>query len=347
MIFQIESSCSFWAGWTHSIPGDELIPNSTSRAAGLLSSDQRLRARRPLHTNSAHQMRSLLAMSWRRRSSRVPLTSSSVTACDLLSSSQSATSRRSASHRRCHGFFSRMRASSSSRSPRSRCTDTSVTWDIATSVSLPLVAQNRQYSSGTSMRQRRAMRIGPLSTRNSSIDVTANSADEHSRVTQRTTRVSRCLRSAGAAPRATRLRCGSVQSASRRTSRPAPFPANTRVVCPSRSCDTHSECMAQCRVGLCTRRAGRRRCRALESLAPLGSRNPRRTARRAPSCSSFHICRESSRRLWRATASGCVARTPGVALYLSDDWEQLVAIGPTLRIAQCPRDDLLLIIGIF
>ena len=88
-----------------------------------------------------------------------------------MSSSHSETSRRSASHRRGSGFFSRMRASSSSRSPRSRRTDTSVAWDIATSVSLPLVAQYRQYPSGTSMRQRRAMRIGPLSTRNSSIDL--------------------------------------------------------------------------------------------------------------------------------------------------------------------------------
>ena len=105
------------------------------------------------------------------RLSRVSLTSStSVTACDCFSLSISLTKSRSASHKSCVGNFNWMRASSFSRSPSSRCTRTDwygAGYVIATSVSLPHVAENVRYFSGTWMRWTRAMR-GPLSIRNNS-----------------------------------------------------------------------------------------------------------------------------------------------------------------------------------
>ena len=122
-------------------------------------------------------MFSLVAISWRRSLSRISLTSNFMTACDWKSMSKSATRSRSASHRSNDGCFNWMRASSSSRSPRSRCirTDCSVYgFVIATSVSLPPLAENQLYCSGTWMRWTFAMR-GPLSTRNSSIDVELHS----------------------------------------------------------------------------------------------------------------------------------------------------------------------------
>ena len=80
--------------------------------------------------------------------SRVSLTSSSMTS-DFMFSSKPATRSRSASHRSLSGLFNWMRASSSSRSPLTRRTrtDWSVNgYDIATSVSLPHVAENHKYS---------------------------------------------------------------------------------------------------------------------------------------------------------------------------------------------------------
>ena len=112
-------------------------------------------------------------------------------------------------------------------------------------------------------------------------------------------------RSARAAPRTTRCRCGSVPPAN------SCLRSNTRAVCPSRSCGTHCTLMVTCRMGLCTRRAGRRRCRALASRAPLRCPYPRGTVRRAPSCSSLHRCWDPSRRLWWASASGCGERAAG------------------------------------
>ena len=143
-----------------------------------------------------------------------------------------------------------MRASSSSRSPRSRCRRTDLSgfgYDIATSVSLPHVAENQKYCSGTWMRWTRAMR-GPLSTRNSSIYVVFyTTADEHSRVTQRATDPIHFPRSARAAPRATRCRCGSVPPANRSSVRPV-F-ARTHEQCVRVAHVAHTQHIFTCRVG--------------------------------------------------------------------------------------------------
>ena len=84
---------------------------------------------------------------------------------------------------------------------------------------------------------------------------------------------------AGDESRATRCHCASVPPANSISS----SPVRIRVECPSLSCNTHYTAQRNA-LCLCTRRAGRRRCCALESLAPLRSPNRRGTARRAPSC---------------------------------------------------------------
>ena len=115
-------------------------------------------------------------MSSRLPSRCVSFTRSSMTACDYVSSLHLVASSRSASHMRYKGMFKSTRANSCSWLTRSRCTRTD--WSrfgdfgyvIATSISLPLVAENHLYASGTWMRWRLEMH-GPLSTRNISIYV--------------------------------------------------------------------------------------------------------------------------------------------------------------------------------
>ena len=212
----------------------------------------------------AHQlwlmMFSLVAISSRRRSSRVPLTSSSMTARDFLYLSKSATRSRSASHRSLIGAFNSMRASSSSPSPRSRA---------------------RAHNSPSSRTSPRACSF-PTSLRTTCI-FGARGCGGHAQCAGRSPHGTApytswilnlrwalashtaynwsilCLLSARAAPRATRCRCGSVPPASWRPSGPARIRPNTRAVCPSRSCGTHSTFLVTYHVGLCTRRAGCRR----------------------------------------------------------------------------------------
>ena len=84
-------------------------------------------------------------------------------------------------------------------------------------------------------------------------------ADERSRATQRATDVSTSV-GLHALRLAPLCRCVSVPPAIWPNFCQALLHPNTRAVCPSRSCGTHSTRLVTCRVGLCTRRAGRRRC---------------------------------------------------------------------------------------
>ena len=174
-------------------------------------------------------MFSLVAMSSRRRSSRVSLTSSSMTACDC-SLSKSATKSRSASHRSKLGQFNWLRESSSAyrRAVDARAQNCHSARITATSVSMPHVAENQRYCSGTWMRWTRAMG-GPLSKRNSSIYVEPHWPPMtilESLSAQLMYGVS-IFRSARAAPRATRCRCGSVPPANKLTSCPSRLRPNT------------------------------------------------------------------------------------------------------------------------
>ena len=150
-----------------------LISKQTSSAECLWSSNQRLRVRRSLHKIFSHRC----SRWWRWVRGGVRVACRSLRALWRRAIASLCPNRRQGVDQRATGVYRDTPTGCARVPPAGRravdaraLTGPDSGYAIATSVSLPHVAENQSYFSGTWMRWRRAMR-GPLSTRNSSIYV--------------------------------------------------------------------------------------------------------------------------------------------------------------------------------